>query len=103
MLTGVGSVLNAAKVAPGSTVVVIGCGGTGPVMARQFVEQGAKVLMVARHGEDGFFVGRLSASRIQLARQSDDGWQIAHRQNYMLDGSPQGPAMLARLNEGPAV
>ena len=58
--------------------------------------------MVARHGDGGFFIGRLSASRIQLARQADGGWQIVHRQNYMLDGSPQGPAMLARLNEGPA-
>lgn len=58
--------------------------------------------MVARHGDQGFFIGRLSASRIQLARQADGGWQIVHRQNYMLDGSPQGPAMLARLNEGPA-
>lgn len=58
--------------------------------------------MVARHGDDGFFIGRLSASRIQLARQADGAWQIVHRQNYMLDGSPEGPTMLARLNEGPA-
>ena len=58
--------------------------------------------MVARHGDDGFFIGRLSASRIQLARQADGSWQIVHRQNYMLDGSPEGPAILARLNEGPA-
>jgi ketosteroid isomerase-like protein len=33
--------------------------------------------MVARHGDDGFFIGRLSASRIQLARQSD--WGVADR------------------------
>ena len=58
--------------------------------------------MVARHGDEGFFIGRLSASRIQLARQPDASWQIVHRQNYMLDGSAQGPAMLARLKEGPA-
>ena len=58
--------------------------------------------MVARHGDDGFFVGRLSASRIQLSRQADGTWQIAHRQNYMLDGNPQGSAMLGRLKEGPA-
>jgi len=57
--------------------------------------------MVARHGDEGFFVGRLSASRIELARQDDGNWQIVHRQNYMLDGHPQGPAMLGRLNEGP--
>ena len=58
--------------------------------------------MFARHGDQGFFIGRLSASRIELARQADGSWQIVHRQNYMLDGRPEGPAMLARLNEGPA-
>lgn len=57
--------------------------------------------MVPMHGENGFFIGRLSASRIDLARQTDGGWQIFHRQNYMLDGNPEGPAMLGRLKEGP--
>ncbi len=57
--------------------------------------------MVAMHGDDGFFIGRLSASRLQLARQSDGGWKIVHRQNYMLDGDPAGPALLGRLKEGP--
>ncbi len=59
--------------------------------------------MVAMHGENGFFVGRLSASRIQLQRQADGAWRIRHRQNYMLDGDPRGPAMLARLKEGPSL
>jgi hypothetical protein len=27
--------------------------------------------MVPMHGDDGFFIGRLSASRIELARQAD--------------------------------
>jgi uncharacterized protein (TIGR02246 family) len=57
--------------------------------------------MVAMHGDDGFFIGRLSASRLQLARQDDGSWKIVHRQNYMLDGNPAGPALLARLKEGP--
>lgn len=57
--------------------------------------------MVMMHGEDGFFVGRLSASRLQLSRKPDGGWQIDHRQNYMLDGDKAGPALLARLKEGP--
>ena len=57
--------------------------------------------MVNLHGENGFFIGRLSASRIELARQPDGGWKIVHRQNYMLDGNPAGPALLARLKEGP--
>ncbi|HEX7819247.1 MAG TPA: nuclear transport factor 2 family protein [Sphingobium sp.] len=59
--------------------------------------------MVPMHGEKGFFIGRLSASRIEAARQPDGSWKIVHRQNYMLNGNPEGPALLARLNEGPAV
>lgn len=58
--------------------------------------------MVAMHGEPGFFIGRLSASRIELARQPDGGWKIVHRQNFMLDGNPAGSQLLARLDEGPA-
>lgn len=58
--------------------------------------------MVNMHGENGFFIGRLSASRIQLARQSDGGWKIVHRQNYMLNGDPAGSKLLGRLKEGPA-
>ena len=57
--------------------------------------------MVNMHGENGFFIGRLSASRIQLARQADGGWKIVHRQNYMLNGDPAGSKLLGRLNEGP--
>lgn len=56
--------------------------------------------MVPMHGENGFFIGRLSASRIELVREGDGAWRITHRQNYMLDGKPEGPALLARLNEG---
>jgi len=57
--------------------------------------------MVARNGDDGFYIFRLSASRIRLARQPDGGWQIVHRQNNLLDGDPAGPALLARLKDGP--
>jgi ketosteroid isomerase-like protein len=57
--------------------------------------------MVPMHGENGFFIGRMSASRIELVREQDGKWRIVHRQNYMLDGKPEGPALLARLNEGP--
>jgi ketosteroid isomerase-like protein len=59
--------------------------------------------MLMQHGENGFYVGRLSASRIELSRKPDGGWQIDHRQNWMLDGNPAGPEMLARVNEGPSV
>lgn len=58
--------------------------------------------MVPMHGENGFFIGRLSASRLEFARQADGGWKIVHRQNWMLNGDKEGPAMLARLKDGPA-
>jgi ketosteroid isomerase-like protein len=57
--------------------------------------------MVVRHGEDGFYPFRLSASRLELSRKPEGGWQIDHRQNYMLQGDPSAPALLARLTEGP--
>jgi hypothetical protein len=56
---------------------------------------------VVRHGEHGFYVFRLSASRLELSRKAEGGWHIDHRQNYMLQGDPAAPALLARLNEGP--
>ena len=57
--------------------------------------------MVPSHSEGGFFIHRLSASRIELARQAGGEWKIVHRQNWMLDGNPEAPALLARLHEGP--
>lgn len=59
--------------------------------------------MVPMHREDGFHVGRLSASRIELVREEDGQWRIRHRQNYMLDGDPAGPEQLARLNDASAL
>lgn len=58
-------------------------------------------MFVVRKGEEDFGIWRLSASRITLARQSEGGWKIVHRINHMLDGDPEGPALLARLSEGP--
>ncbi len=58
--------------------------------------------MVPKKEDADFILWRLSASRIELARQDDGGWKIVHRQNWMLDGNPNGPALLARLKEGPA-
>ena len=57
--------------------------------------------MVNMHRENGFFIGRLSASRIDLARQPDGSWKITYRQNYMLNGDPAGSQLLGRLKEGP--
>lgn len=58
--------------------------------------------MVVSHDRVGFGVWRLSASRLRLSRTPEGGWQIDHRQNYLLDGQPEGPALLARAAEGPA-
>jgi hypothetical protein len=58
--------------------------------------------MVPMHREDGFFVGRLSASRLELSRKPDGGWQIERRENFLLNGDPAGPALLGRLQEAPA-
>ena len=57
--------------------------------------------MVARHGDSGFFIWRLSASRIECARTSEGGWEIVHRENQMLADNPKAPALLARVMEGP--
>lgn len=55
-----------------------------------------------RYAKDrGFYVFRASASRLELSKRPDGRWQIDHRQNYLLDGAPEGPALLARLNEEP--
>ncbi len=58
--------------------------------------------MVPMHSDGGFYVGRLSASRLELVREDDGQWRIVHRQNYMLDGNPEGSKLLGRLKEGPA-
>lgn len=58
--------------------------------------------MVVQRGADGFFIGRLSASRIELSRNAAGGWQIDHRQNFLQLGDGKGPALLARLKDVPA-
>ena len=57
--------------------------------------------MLMVNGEQGFSVARLSASRSELSRKPDGGWQTDFRQNWLLDGNPAGPALLARLNDRP--
>lgn len=57
--------------------------------------------MLIKNGKDGFYVDRLSASRLELSRKPDGSWQIDHRQNHMLNGDAAGPRLLARLKEGP--
>jgi hypothetical protein len=57
--------------------------------------------LLIRHAEEGWGLFRCSASRLELSRKPGGGWEINHRQNYLLDGDPRGPAMLARLKEPP--
>ncbi|GLR67179.1 hypothetical protein GCM10010909_18600 [Acidocella aquatica] len=58
--------------------------------------------MVSMHGPDGFYIGRLSASRRQLTRQEGGARMIVHRQSFVLNGEPAATALLGRLKEGPA-
>ncbi len=55
--------------------------------------------MVARKGNDGFYIWRLSASRIELVREEDGEWRIDRRENWLLDGDPHGPELLASLRK----
>lgn len=57
--------------------------------------------MVMGHAEAGFYIDRLSASRIELSRKPGGEWQIDLRTNQMLNGDAAAPAILARLKEGP--
>jgi hypothetical protein len=56
---------------------------------------------VITKAENGFKVLRLSASRLELSRKPEGGWQINTRKNFVQNGSKDGPALLARLKEGP--
>jgi hypothetical protein len=56
---------------------------------------------VLRRADDSFVIDRLSANRLDLVRTAD-GWKIRRRLNLSLDGNPDAPALLARLEEGPS-
>ena len=55
--------------------------------------------MIPRKGEDGYYMWRLSASRLELEREADGEWRIAKRQTWSLDGNPRGPEMLGDLRK----
>jgi len=59
-------------------------------------------MVVHGDGMNGYVVGRLSASRIELSRQASGEWKIDHRQNHLLRSDGLGAALLARLQEPPA-
>ena len=93
-----------ATVIKGGTVITMD--DTRRVIAADVLIEGDRAIatchtMVAMHGDNGFSIGRLSASRLELLRQPQGDWKIVHRQNFMLNGNPEGPALLGRLREGP--
>jgi ketosteroid isomerase-like protein len=55
--------------------------------------------MIPRKGEDGYYIWRLSASRLELAREADGQWRIVKRQTWAQDGNTKGPEMLADLRK----
>ncbi len=55
--------------------------------------------MVAQHGDQGFFIGRLSASRIELKKSAEGRWEIVQRANYLLNGDPAAQAITRRAFE----
>lgn len=57
--------------------------------------------LLLRHGENGFYLFRVSAGRLELSRKPDGGWQIDHRRHRLLDGDPEAWGLLGKLDVGP--
>jgi len=55
--------------------------------------------MIPRKGEDGYYIWRLSASRLELVREADGQWRIVKRQTWAQDGNTKGPEMLGDLRK----
>jgi ketosteroid isomerase-like protein len=55
--------------------------------------------MIPRKCEDGYYIWRLSASRLELVRETDGQWRIASRQTWSQDGGTKGPEMLGDLRK----
>ena len=49
---------------------------------------------VYAHGENGAYVGKLSASRIEWRRQDSGEWKIVRRTHRLIDGREQGRNLL---------
>ena len=50
---------------------------------------------VYRHGDDGYWVWRVSANRWELVR-TPDGWRVKRRVNRTLNGQPDARNILRR-------
>jgi hypothetical protein len=57
--------------------------------------------VILAHRDGQFIVDRLSACRFELSRKPDGDWEIDRRTNRLMNGDGLGPALLARLTEGP--
>jgi hypothetical protein len=57
--------------------------------------------MVGMHGTSGLIMGRLSTSRLRLARQIGGTCKIVHRWNFTLSRDPAASVLLGRHEEGP--
>jgi S-(hydroxymethyl)glutathione dehydrogenase/alcohol dehydrogenase len=74
VMTGFGSVVNAAKVAPGSTVVVLGCGGVGLSCLQGAAHAGARMIIAVDVSERRLeFAKTFGATHALLARRDDAG------------------------------
>lgn len=81
-------------------------GGSGHVLSLPHVHLDGDRAVATNYGKlfvhrDGAFtLRRLVVSRWELERR-DGVWKIRRRTNALLDGSPEGKALLARTLEGP--
>lgn len=74
VMTGFGSVVNAAKVAAGSSVVVLGCGGVGLSCIQGAVHAGARMIIAVELSEARLeFAKSFGATHTILARREDAG------------------------------
>jgi S-(hydroxymethyl)glutathione dehydrogenase/alcohol dehydrogenase len=87
VMTGFGSAVNAAKVTPGSTVVVLGCGGVGlSVMQGALYREAAKIIAVDIRESRLELAKRFGATETLLASRDDDGLLNAAKQVRALTG-----------------
>ena len=88
VMTGVGSVVNVARVPAGAAVVVIGCGGVGLSIVQGARIVGADpIVAVDRHGERLELARRLGASTVITPAADDDDLEgVAHQVRQMTGG-----------------
>jgi len=87
VMTGVGSVVNVARVPAGAAVVVIGCGGVGLSIVQGARIVGADpIVAVDRHGERLELARRLGASTVITPAADDDDLEGVARQVRQMTG-----------------